>query len=360
MHSPNQTIFMKIAFLAVMLFLGSVSVAQADNGVPLVPVRVVDAEMQQLAPVSWVAGTVVGRHDSRISAEVEGQLESVADVGDKLSKGDVIARIDDLTLRLQVAEAEAAVARITARLRFNEREAKRLAQLAKENNAAKNRLDEVRSNRDWDQAELKAAEARLAQAKDLLDKTVIRAPFPGVVTERFQRAGERVGEGDPVVRLVNPDILEVVASAPPAAIRHVREGAELLIQENGDNLGVGTVRALVPVGDDRSHLYELRLDLSEPVWAAGQDVRVAVPIAAPRAVVTVPRDALVIRRDGIVVYRILDDGTAESVKVSTGIADGTLIEVVGPIQPGDQIVIRGNERLRPGQKVLIQPDPAAQ
>ncbi len=168
MHSPNQTIFMKIAFLTTLLFLGSVSVAQADNGVPLAPVRVVDAEMQQLAPVSWVAGTVVGRHDSRISAEVEGQLESVADIGDKLSEGDVIARIDDLTLRLQVAESEAAVARITARLRFNEREVKRLAQLAKENNAAKNRLDEVQSNRDWDRAELKAAEARLAQAKAAL------------------------------------------------------------------------------------------------------------------------------------------------------------------------------------------------
>ena len=58
-------------------------------------------------------------------------------------------------------------------------------------------------------------------------------------------------------------------------------------------------------------------------------------------------------------YRIGEDGTAERVPVTTGIAQGTLIEVDG-ISPGDRVVVRGGERLRPGQAVTIQPDPPAE
>lgn len=113
------------------------------------------------------------------------------------------------------------------------------------------------------------------------------------------------------------------------------------------------LRRLVPVGDDRSHLYELRLDFSESSWPAGHLVRVAVPTAAPRRTIVVPRDALVIRRDGNVVYRILSDNTAERVPVSIGVADGSVVEVNSSIKVGDQIVIEGNERLRPGQEVRL-------
>jgi multidrug efflux pump subunit AcrA (membrane-fusion protein) len=82
-------------------------------------------------------------------------------------------------------------------------------------------------------------------------------------------------------------------------------------------------------------------------------VRVAVPTAAPRRTIVVPRDALVIRRDGNVVYRILSDNTAERVPVSIGVADGSVVEVNGSIKIGDQIVIEGNERLRPCQEVQL-------
>ena len=72
--------------------------------------------------------------------------------------------------------------------------------------------------------------------------------------------------------------------------------------------------------------------------------------------IAVPRDALVLRRDGTTVFRILADDTAERVSVQTGIAAGDLIEVTG-IEPGDRVVTRGGERLRPGQKVVIKVAP---
>jgi hypothetical protein len=77
-----------------------------------------------------------------------------------------------------------------------------------------------------------------------------------------------------------------------------------------------------------------------------------VPTAKPRKVLAIPRDALVLRRDGTTVYRVDAEGLAQRVPVTTGIAVGPLIEVDG-IQSGDRVVIRGGERLRPGQSVTI-------
>ena len=113
------------------------------------------------------------------------------------------------------------------------------------------------------------------------------------------------------------------------------------------------MRTLVPVGDLQSHLYELRLDVNVENWLAGQDVRVAVPTGAPRAVMAINRDALVLRRTGISVFRVNSDNKAERIDVTTGIASGDLIEIKGAVNAGDKIVIRGSERLRPGQDVSI-------
>jgi hypothetical protein len=108
------------------------------------------------------------------------------------------------------------------------------------------------------------------------------------------------------------------------------------------------------VGDALSRLYEVRLEFSGSEWMSGHAVRVAIPVDTTRKVVAVPRDALVIREDGVSVFRIIDGETAELVPVNTGISNENLIEVKGSINPGDQIVVRGNERLQPGQKVIIQ------
>ena len=72
-----------------------------------------------------------------------------------------------------------------------------------------------------------------------------------------------------------------------------------------------------------------------------------------REVLAVPRDALVLRGDGASVYIVDEENTARQIKVAVGIGSENLIEVKGPIQPGDRVVIRGNERLRAGQQVQV-------
>jgi RND family efflux transporter MFP subunit len=326
--------------------------AFAGNGMPPALVQVEDAINIEIAPFNWVSGTVMSRFDSKIAAEVEGILDDVRDVGDRLGEDDVIAKIDNTTYRLALNEINAEAAPIEAMVEFYSREAERLEKLAKQNNAAKNQLDQTQANRDEALAKIKIVKAKLAVARDELDRTIVRAPFSGVVTERYKTPGERVDIGDQIIRLINTDKLEIQARIQQISFEHIREGDTLSIKGPSAEIN-GTVRTVIPVGDDVSRLYEIRVEFNKKSWSAGTAVQVASPINKKQNVIAVSRDALVIRQSGVVIYRINNDNQAELVPVKTGIANTTHIQVIGNIKENDKIVIRGNERLRPGQTVKI-------
>ncbi|TVR95349.1 MAG: efflux RND transporter periplasmic adaptor subunit [Wenzhouxiangellaceae bacterium] len=338
------------------LMAGAVLVAAASaqaqwGGASIVEIG--EARVTAMSPTMQVAGTVVSRSDAFLSAEVEGRLVSVADVGTRVAADDVIARVEDTNLRLRAQELAAEVARARARLNFLEAELVRFERLAETNLAAASQIEQTRSERDIAASDLAVVNSRLSQIEDQLGRTQIRAPFPGVVVERLAQAGERVATGTRVVRLVNPESLEVVARPPLNYYRYVRPGDELAITAGLDEVYQAPVRTVVSVGDESRHVFELRLDV-DAVLPVGQTVRVTIPTADVREVLAVPRDALVLRGDGIAVFIVDDENKARRIRVTTGIGEGEWIEVRGPIQAGDKVVIRGNERLRPGQEVSVR------
>jgi RND family efflux transporter MFP subunit len=318
-------------------------------------VKVVAAKQMHMAPTVWLPGSIVSRDDARVAAEVDGRLVSVAEVGTHASTGDPVARIDDTELKILRAEAEAVVLRERAKRQFAEQELSRLKSLTGKGLVTKSRLDQARAERDAAHGEWRVARARLDGAQDRLNDTTIAAPFAGVVAERYRRVGERVSAGDEVIRLVSPDSLEAQVRIPPASLPHVTLGTEVRVRANPAQTNA-QVRSVVPIGDDRSRLYDVRLTLQDTHWPAGTTVRVSVPIAKPKQVVAVPRDALVLRSSGVSVFRVGDDGKAQLIRVDTGLAEGGMIEVIGNINPGDQVITRGGELLRPGQALQIMPN----
>src|SRR5210317_1627327 len=111
-----------------LLLCATSGLAGAQMGGPAV-VRVAVASIKNMAPVTLVPGTVVSRNDARLSAEVEGRLTQVADVGTRVAQGEVVAEIEGTASRLQMTELEAQVTRAEARLRFLESEEKRFKSL---------------------------------------------------------------------------------------------------------------------------------------------------------------------------------------------------------------------------------------
>jgi RND family efflux transporter MFP subunit len=330
--------------------------AQPDGAPPPVPVQVAEAVEMPMTSSLWVPGTVVSRNDAKISAEIAGRLDWVAEIGDEMAEGDVVARIDDRLLKLALSEDEARIQRLEVNLRFLETEARRLETLAAEQIATRTQLDEMVSRREM--AAQEHLEALLARDQTLgrLERTEVRVPFPGQVVQRFQQLGEYTSVGGAVVRLVDVGHVEVRAQAPLDVAPHLERGMSVRVKDDRQEIE-SRVRAAIPVGDERSRMFEVRVDLpggGRSPWVVGAAVRVSLPQSGTRTAVSVPRDALVLRRGSVHVFKLTGDGTVERVDVETGIGNGTRIEVNGAVAAGDRVVVRGGERLQPGQAVVVQ------
>jgi RND family efflux transporter MFP subunit len=308
------------------------------------------AEIRQLAPSVDVPGTVVSRYDSRLASELAAKLEWIAEVGTVVKKGETVARLDDFTFSLYEMEAQSKVEREQARVGFLISEKARLESLAENNLSARSQLDQVSSDLAVAQSEEKIARVQLGLTQVAMHITQIRAPFDGLVTERLRNIGERLNVADEVIRIVDPNSLEVVARAPLNTVNFVT--TESVLQLHNDyRQDEAKVRTIVPFGNPQSHMFEVRLDVDAEQWTVGESVRLSMPTANVREVLTVPRDALVLRREGASVFKVRDDMTVEQINVITGLGDGEYIEVIGQLSAGDVVVTRGAERLNTGMQV---------
>lgn len=322
---------------------------------PPAPVKVSRASTQNMSSVVQAPGTVVSRNDARISAEIAGRLNWVAEVGEEIEQGEVIARIDDRAWQLQLEDNEASIKRLEADLRYINQQADRLRKLAQENNAARNELDEQLARRDMGEQDLIRARVAREQTLYQIERAQVRAAFTGKIVERYRQVGEYTSVGEEIVRLVDTHNIEVRAQAPMAAAPYLFEDLPVQVS-NGGRQHASRIRTVIPVGDERSRLMEVRVTLTEGAWPIGAAVRVALPSSDPMQVVAVPRDALILRQDATYLLKVTATGTVEQVPVQTGVGNGEMIEVRGNVGDGDQIVIRGGERLRSGQAITITDD----
>lgn len=308
------------------------------------------ARTVEMAPTSALPGTVVSRNDSQLASEVEGRIASVAEVGTVVPKGGVVARVDSSLAALQLASDRASEARLSAQLEYDRGQAERMQNLFAQNAIAKSTRDQAVSTRDMDAAALAQARAAVKKSQYEFDHTEIRAPFPGRVVARLINPGEYATPGKPVVRLVDIGTTEVSVQIPIASAAYLSDGLPLAVNIEGKNIKA-TVRAIVPVGDLASRTVEVRLALPAGSGFVGDAANVYIPSAAPHQAVAVPRNALVLREDNTYVFKVDRKGVAVRVAVQTGSAQGSLIEVHGPIAPGERVIVRGAERLEAGERV---------
>jgi multidrug efflux system membrane fusion protein len=276
----------------------------------------------------------------------------VADVGQRVKEGELTAKLDDTPAQIRAQDLRAQVARAKAQLVVTSTQLERFNQLAATKVVSVSQLDDARGQSDMAHEDVLRAEAQLRQAAYEINESQIRAPFPGIVTERFIQKGEYVQLGAATIRLVNTTDIEARATAALGLAANIRLGQTVSIRDHSRERS-GRIRAIVPVGDDRSRQFEVRVVFDQADWLVGTSVEVSLPSTAERTAVTIPRDALVIRQNHSYVLRVSHANTVEELDVTPGIALADVIEVSGPVFPGDQLVIRGAERLSAGQAVKV-------
>lgn len=339
----------------VVFFLAVVSTSAAAQGWDEAPnVVVARASMQMLSPSVDVPGTVISRFDSRLASELSAKLVWIAEVGTEVKEGDIVARLEDFTFKIREMETQSQVDREQARVTFLESELERLEKLSERNLSAKSQYDRTVSDLAMARSDEQIAQAQLGYSKIAMHVTQIRAPFDGVVTERLRSIGERMNIADEVLRLVDPDSLEVVARAPLSTVNFIEKG-DVLPLVNDYRSGNAPIRTIVPFGNPQSHMFEVRLDADSELWTVGESVRLSMPTAAAKEVLAIPRDALVLRREGASVFKMTDNSVVAQVNVIVGLGAGALIEVFGDLKAGDEVVVRGAEGLSDGVTVAVTP-----
>lgn len=330
------------------------------QSVEVKPVVYAVAREESLRREVQLPGTVESPRVSLVASEVEGLVvELPGREGLSVSRGDALAslRRRPLELRLRVAEAQLKEAR--ARRELAETTLERAREL---------REDLVVSQQDLDNAlaEFTAWEGRVEQLKatieDLeedLERSTIRAPFDGVVVAEHVEVGEWVDQGDPVVELVALDRLEVLVNVPERYFAGLAVGKAATLRFEalpGVSL-TGRVRAIVPRADPEARSFPVRIDLAPEGHPVGVGMLAEVTLAAGEShrAVVVPKDAVV--RDGrkTFLFVILDDETVERREVRPGGGAGDRVSIPESLRAGERVVVRGNERLQPGDRVEARP-----
>ncbi|MEE8171944.1 MAG: efflux RND transporter periplasmic adaptor subunit [Alphaproteobacteria bacterium] len=332
----------------------------------------VDAvRIEPLSQTVPVIGRLVARQSGIVAARIGGPVADMrVSVGDRVKKGDVLAILDTARLERQRALLAAEVAETTALIKLAEalldlrrQELARLEGLRNSAAFSKGRHEDTRQQVVVEETSVGAAmarkaraEANLALAEIDLYYAQVRAPYDGVVTLEHTETGSWVMGGGPVVSMVGDRQLEIEADVPATRIPALEPGMVVSIALDDGTQHQAVVRAIVPQENPMTRTRQVRftpdIEMMDRRLAVNESVVLQLPLGPYREVITVHKDAVITRQGQTFVY-VAADGKANKRPVQTGMAVGGRFEVISGVASGELTVIRGNERLRPGQDVTI-------
>ena len=334
-------------------------------------VGVDEVRMEPLSQTVPVIGRLVARQSGIVAARIGGPVADMrVSVGDRVQEGDVLAILDSTRLERQrallgaeAAETEAQIRLAEAQLKLRRQELARLDGLKNSAAFSKGRHEDQRQQVVVAETSVGAALARneralanLALAEIDIYNAKVRAPYGGVITLEHTETGTYVPVGGSVVSMVSDRKLEIEADVPATRIPALEAGVVITIALDDGSDHQAVVRAIVPEENPLTRTRQVRftpdIALNGRILAVNQSVVVHLPQGPYREVVTVHKDAVITRQGQTFVY-VAADGKANIRPVQTGAAVGGRFEVISGVAPGDLTVIRGNERLRPGQSVTV-------
>lgn len=306
---------------------------------------------------SWTfLGRVEPMQSANLAPAVEGHVRQVlVREGDRVERGARLVVLDAAIVNAELASSRAHEKQLRAELAQARREAERAAKITSRA-ISEPEKERLATRAETLAAQLEAQKADSQRFGTLVKRHVVRAPFAGVVRTRKVDPGAWAQAGATVIELVSLEEVEVLVEVTAALAPFVKSGqqAKLRGEAPGQEVAaevVGVVAAL----DPSTRTMKVRLTpTSKPVWLlAGLGVSVEFPVSLSGRGVTVPRDALVRGPVNVRVMKVAD-GSTQPVSVEIIATTKTMALVDSKsLKVGDQVVIRGNERLRPGQPIDI-------
>lgn len=338
------------------MLAASAALAQKDGQRPPSPVVVDKVTSGDMAPQTEYIGTVYFTETSDVAAEVDGKLVSLnVEEGQRVAKGDALVTLSSDILNQSIANARALMDQAQADYELAKRENARTTKLYQSRTVAEGEYDSKRLAALSAEKKMIAAKATLNSLQLERSKKTIRAPYAGVVIERKVFRGEWVSKGAVVATIARDDEFDVVVNAPREAFGVVNPGLDVTVNVAGKELP-GTVFAAIPKGDVATRTFPVKIRVkNDGSLAEGMEARVRLPKGLGGKTLIVSRDAVISARGQMVVWAVID-GKAAPMPIRVVGYRGLVAGVQSPtLKEGMDVVVKGNERLRPDQPVAAQP-----
>lgn len=310
----------------------------AEDSVHAVPVETVE-----IVEEVTVSGTVDSEEFARVAARAQGHvIELNADAGDNVDKGDVLLEIDNTEMVKRKAQARAELAAAKADLDQAAKDYERFKALYEKESIAKKELDQAEARYEMAEAAKERAEAALEEANILLSYGTVRAPFDGVIGERYVNLGDLVTPGEPLFKIFIPASAQLVAPVGEQYAPVLEVGTPVTV--NVPSIGVTQktkLREVVPQRDEKTRTITVKAPLkSEPGLGPGLYGTLTFKTGSSR-VVAVPKDA-VINVGQLESVKVVENGKTRirHVKVGKELSEGR-VEILSGLKPGDKIVADG-------------------
>ena len=328
--------------------------------------KVILESLNQTIPV---IGRVISLKEANVPAAVIGKIENVfVEVGDKVKKGQILASIDTerylwlaeiATANVNATKAEIKSAK--AETNINLIELKRMENLRESSafNVAKyERLQSLHNSliakEEIVEAKLNSVLQEEKLAKLNLKRATVKAPFDGIIELKMIELGEAVGLGFTLFKLVSDSLLEIEADVPSNRARILEINNNIKISTTDMISFNSKLRALGVRENSNTRTIPIHLtfnnnEISRNLFV-GENVNIFIPLGPGLKAPTVHKDAI-LKREGMSLVYIVEEEKAIIKPLKLGDGVGNRFIVLGGIEEGDTVVIKGNERLRPGQKV---------
>jgi membrane fusion protein (multidrug efflux system) len=331
---------------------------EADKGVAAVPVEVAATKRAEMAAIYTGTAPVEAERKAFVMPKVKGEIRSVlADEGQRVREGEVLARLDGDQLRLEVALAAATMRKL-------ERDYQRNVELQDKGLISAVSLDNLKY-------ELEAAKASWELAQLQLSYTNIRSPIRGTVTQRLDvvKVGNTVTPVGGVIESADSslfvvedlDSLILRVNVPERELAKLSVGqlAELSFDAVPGRSFAGQIALISPYVDSATATFGVRIRVTETggLLRPGMFARVAIVYERKPDALQIPRTAL-LDGDGPPKVFVVQDGKAAERAVSLGLSNGAMIEVVEGLKDGEQVVVVGQGAVKPGAAVRIVNTPA--
>jgi membrane fusion protein, multidrug efflux system len=305
-------------------------------------------------------GTLSAIKDTSIRARTNGYIASyVADIGDKVKEGQLLATIESPETDQELNQALANYEQAKANLALAEISAKRWKTLGAENAVSKQEVDQKEADYLAKKADLNVAKANVKKYQDLKSYEKITAPFSGYISARSVDIGTLInaGSGPELFHITQSDMLRAYVNIPQTAVRNITNGqkADILIAEYPHAVFSGTVSRTSSALDanSRTRLIEVLVPNQEGKILPGMYCQVHFKVPQVDPAIIIPSNNAIIRAEGTLVAIVNKENKIHLQHVTLGRDFGTEIEILDGLKDGENIIDNPSDSLQEGQEVQI-------